>query len=228
MEENGLTVDSRRSVITDAGEVVPSFTLAGDGVEFFCHSPFIKHVDDSEDMRNEAALIFNIRFQVGDNKFDYFMTGDSEWEVLSDIVEKSKIHKNEDRLAWDLYSLPHHCSYKTLSDEKGETETIPKPSVKELLLSGKEGAHIVSSSLPIEDTKAGSERSQPPHIQAKKCYLKHLKEINGGKFFVTMEEPNEKKPEPLIFKIEATGISREAKVITAANIITSSPAPKAG
>lgn len=64
LEEQGLTVDDRRSVITDAGKVVPGFTLADDGVEFFCHSPFIKHCDGEDVIRNDSALIFNVRFQV--------------------------------------------------------------------------------------------------------------------------------------------------------------------
>jgi hypothetical protein len=229
LEENDLTVDSRRHMITDAGEIVPGFTLAKDGVEFFCQSPFIKHVDDNEDLRNGAALVFNVRLQAGSNTFDYFAVGDSEWEVLEEIIETTKYHENDDRLAWDIYSLPHHCSYKTLSDEKGEKETVPKPLIKEFLLLGKENAYIVSSSNPIEDTKEGREQKQPPHIQAKKCYERYLTEVGGAKFLVTMEEPNKTKPEPIIFEIGSSGISRGGKIFgSGISIITSSPAPRAG
>ena len=229
LEENNLTLDSRKHLITDAGQIVPGFTLANDGIEFFCHSPFIKHVDEGEDLRNEAALVFNIRFKVGSNTFDYFAVGDSQWEVLEDIVNISKKHNNADRLEWDLYNIPHHCSYLALSDDKGDTETTPKPFVKELLLSGKEGAYGVSSSKPIEDTKEGREQQQPPHIQAKKCYEHYLKKIEGAKLMVTMEEPNTDKPEPLIFNIDNNGISIGGKaIIPAVSIITSKPAPRAG
>lgn len=229
LEENNLTLDSRRHLITDAGQIVPGFTLANDGIEFFCHSPFIKHVDEGEDLRNGAALVFNIRFKVGSNTFDYFAVGDSQWEVLEDIVNISKKHNNANRLEWDLYNIPHHCSYLALSDDKGDTETTPKPFVKELLLSGKEGAYGVSSSKPIEDTKEGREQQQPPHIQAKKCYERYLKKIEGAKLMVTMEEPNTDKPEPLIFNIDSNGISIGGKaIIPAVSIITSKPAPRAG
>ena len=229
LKENGLTLESRRSLITDAGQIVPGFTLDEDGVEFFCHSPFIKHVDDSEELRNEAALIFNVRFKAGDNTFDYLAIGDSKWDILEDIVQKTKNHKNGDRLKWDLLNNPHHCSYLALSDEKGETETSPKPLVKELLELGKEGSYIVSSCDPIEDTKKAREQKQPPHIQAKKCYEKYLKKVNGAKVLVTMEEPDTSKPKPIIFTIDKDGITREFKAYTsAAAIITSSPAPKAG
>jgi hypothetical protein len=229
LKENGLSVDSRRHMITDAGMKVPSFTLDNDGIEFFCHSPFIKHVDESDDMRNEAALIFNVRFKAGSNTFDYLASGDSISEVLDDIVAATKYHENIGRLEWDIYSLPHHCSYRTLSDDKGDTETIPKPLIKELLLLGKENAYIVSSSNPIEDTKEGREQKQPPHIQAKKCYERYLKEVDGAKFLVTMEEPNTTKPEPIIFEIDNNGISRGGKIFgSGISIITSKPAPRAG
>jgi hypothetical protein len=228
LEENGLTVESRKHLITDAGQTVPDFKLDSDGVEFFCHSPFIKHVDKGDDLRNDAALIFNVRFKMVDSTYDYLAVGDSTWEVLGDIVEISKSHNNEDRLAWDLYNIPHHCSYLALSDDKGSEETEPKPLVKELLQKGKEGAYLVSSSNPIEDTKAGREQQQPPHIQAKKCYQSYLREVGGSKLLVTMEEPKPSKPEPLVFKIERAGISLDKKIVSAASIITSAPAPRAG
>jgi hypothetical protein len=116
-----------------------------------------------------------------------------------------------------------------LSDEKGDTETVPKPLVKELLESGKEGCYIVSSSNPIEDSKASREQTQPPHIQAKKCYENYLKQLGGVKFLVTMEEPDTNKPQPIIFNIDKDGITRgDKRIISAAAIITSSPAPRAG
>lgn len=229
LKENNLTLESRRHLITDAGQIVPGLTLENDGVEFFCHSPFIKHVDEGEDLRNEAALVFNVRLKVGSKTFDYLAVGDSHWEVLEDIVQITKDHGNEDRICWDLYNIPHHCSYLALSDNKGENQTTPKPKIKELLLSGKEGAYLVSSSQPMEDTQSGRDQEQPPHIQAKKCYQKHLKEIDGAKIVTTMEEPNSKKPEPLVFNVKSDGIAIERKGITSSiSILTSSPVPRAG
>ena len=229
LEENSITLDSRRHLITDAGQIVPGFALAKDGVEFFCHSPFIKHVDEGEDMRNAAALIFNVRFKVDTSTFDFLAVGDSQWDVMEDIVQITKNHGNDDRLEWDLYNIPHHCSYLALSDDKGKTETTPKPLIEDLLLSGKEGAYIVSSSDPIEDSEEGRKQELPPHIQAKKCYERFLKRIEGAKFLVTMEEPNKDKPEPLIFKIESEGITIGNKVIASGiSIISSKPAPRVG
>jgi len=228
LEENDLTLESRRHLITDAGQLAPEFDIVTDGVEFFCHSPFIKHVDDGDDLRNAASLIFNVRFRKNGTDYDYLAVGDSEWSVLEDIVTTTKAHGNMDRLAWDLYNIPHHCSYLALSDEKGEFETTPKPLVEEILLSGKEGAYIVSSSCPILDTKEGREQTQPPHIQAKKCYETYRKKTGGAKFLVTMEEPNASKPEPLEFKVDSQGLTLSKVAASAASVIISKPAPRAG
>lgn len=228
LEENDLTLESRRHLITDAGQLAPEFDIETDGVEFFCHSPFIKHVDDGDDLRNAASLIFNVRFRKSGTNYDYLAVGDSEWAVLEDIVTTTKTHGNMGRLAWDLYNIPHHCSYLALSDEKGEFETTPKPLVEELLLLGKEGAYIVSSSCPILDTKDGREQIQPPHIQAKKCYETYRKKTGGAKFLVTMEEPNATKPEPLEFKVDDQGLSLARAAASAASVIISKPAPRAG
>jgi len=228
LEENDLTLESRRHLITDAGQLALEFDIVTDGVEFFCHSPFIKHVDDGDDLRNAASLIFNVRFRKNGTNYDYLAVGDSEWSVLEDIVTTTKAHGNMDRLAWDLYNIPHHCSYKALSDEKGEFETTPEAGAKEILLAGKEGGYLVSSSDPILDTKEGREQTQPPHIQAKKCYERYLKQVDGAKFLVTMQEPNAAKPEPLEFKVDDQGVSLSRAATSAAGLIIAKPAPRAG
>ncbi|MRX27291.1 hypothetical protein [Kangiella sp. HZ709] len=228
LEERGESIDSRDHLFVDAGTVVNSFTLSKDGVEFFCHSPFIKHCDDGDIVRNSASLIFNIRFDADGEKYDYLAIGDTEWEDLEEIVTITKRHKNEDRLAWNLFNVPHHCSYLALSDEKGEKETIPKPLIQELLLKGAKDSYEVSSSRPIDDSKEGQEQTQPPHIQAKKAYEKYLEEVKGRRFLVTMEEPNVDKPKPLEFEISKGGViwKRNTKAGAAA-IVTTTP-PRAG
>lgn len=227
LKDRGLPNDARDHLFVDAGKVVDSFSLAADGVEFFCHSPFIKHCDEGDMVRNDASLVFNVRFRADGADYDFLQVGDSSWEVLEDIVKTTKTHGNEDRLRYDLFNIPHHCSYLCLSDVKGDKETDPKPGVKELLLSGKKNAYIVSSSYPIPDSKDMHEETQPPHIQARKSYESHLKEVNGRKFVVTMEEPNAAKPEPVIFEVAAGGVSW-IKAISGAPAILSSSPPRAG
>lgn len=224
LKERGEAADSRDHLFIDAGRLVPGFDLMTDGAEFFCHSPFIKHFEKGDFIRNSAALVFNVRLLAGANTFDYLEVGDAHWEDLEDIVRITKFHKNDDRLAWDLINIPHHCSYKSLSDEKGDTETEPKPLVKELLLAGKSDSYIVSCSKPVVDVKQSYDQIQPPHIQARKSYERYLKEVDGRKFLVTMEEPNATKPEPLVFEVTAGGVSwTKMALIGAPAILTSRP-----
>lgn len=225
LKERGEPETARDHLFVDAGKVAPGFSRNQDGVEFFCHSPFIKHCDEGDIIRNDAALIFNVRFDTGGSCYDYLAVGDATWEVLEDIVKTTHAHGNADRLAWDLFNIPHHCSYLALSDEKGSLETEPKPLVKDLLLKGKRGAYAVSSSSPITDDREGRESVQPPHIQARKAYVKHLNLVGGRKFLVTMEEPNASKPEPLVFDVTAGGISWTKSVaIGAVGLAASRPA----
>jgi hypothetical protein len=228
LEDNGLSLDSRRSLITDAGQLVPTFSLGLDQVEFFSHSPFVKHVDEGDDLRNDAALIFQVRFEVSGTRFNYFAVGDSTHEVLEDIVSITNYHGNQDRLDWNLFNIPHHCSYLALGPDKGDRETIPVQKVKELLLHGQQDAYIVSSSNPIKNDKGAYDQTQPPHIQAKNTYVNYLQKVNGRRFLVTMEEPSEARPQPVIFEISAAG----GKLALTQNIgvasIISAPARRAG
>lgn len=228
LKERGEAASARDHLFIDAGTLVPGFRLASDGAEFFCHSPFIKHCDDGDIIRNSAALVFNVRLQAGANTFDYLEVGDADWEDLEEIVRITKWHGNDDRLAWDLFNIPHHCSYLSLSDMKGEKETAPKPLVKELLLAGKSDSYIVSCSKPAADVKESYDQIQPPHIQARKAYERYLKEVAGRKFLVTMEEPNATKPEPLVFDVTAGGVSWTKTALIGAPAIVASRPSRAG
>lgn len=228
LKERGESPNARDHLFIDAGTIVPGFSLDRDGVEFFCHSPFIKHCDEGDIIRNSAALVFNVRFRAGAAHCDYLAIGDATWEDLEDIINTTRYHKNDDRLSWDLYNIPHHCSYLALSDDKGDKETVPKPLVKELLLQGRRDAYIVSCSKPIPDVKESYSEIQPPHIQARKAYERYLKEVVGRKFLVTMEEPNANKPEPLVFEITGGGVTwKRSGSIGAPAIVLSKP-PRAG
>lgn len=228
LRQRGEPTSARDHLFVDAGELVPGFTLANDGVEFFCHSPFIKHCDDGDIIRNVAALVFNVRFRADGAHYDYLEIGDADWDALEDIVSATRAHKNDDRLNWDLYNIPHHCSYAGLSDEKGDKETVPKPLVKDLLLQGQRDAYIVSCSCPIPDLKESYDQTQPPHIQARKAYERHLKDVAGRKFLVTMEEPNAYHPEPIEFEITYGGVSWSRSVLVGAPAIVGSRPPRAG
>ena len=228
MEKAGIDFEARKHLITDAGRLVPGFTLAEDEVEFFVHSPFIKHTDEGDILRNECSLIFQVRFEVEGVRTNYFAIGDAGYEIFEDIVDATKAHKNEDRLDWNLFNIAHHCSYTALADEKGDKETVPTPKVEELLMHGQKDAYMVSSSRPIPDDEEAYVQEQPPHIQARKAYEKYLKKVGGRKLLVTMEEPNAAHPEPIEFEITGEGLRLGGKSIKGAAAIVASVAPRAG
>lgn len=229
LEARGEAPSARDHLFVDAGTIVPGFSLSNDQVEFFCHSPFIEHCDTKDIIRNSAALVFNVRFDVGHgSRVDYLEVGDADWEDLEKIVRITRYHGNEDRLRWDLFNIPHHCSYKSLSDEKGEKETTPKPLVEDLLKLGNAGAYIVSCSKPVPDERSMYSEKQPPHIQARKAYQRYLDEVGGRRFLVTMEEPNASKPQPISFEVTNQGVAMLRAATLGAPAIIGSTAPRAG
>lgn len=228
MAREGIDFESRKHLFTDAGQLVPGFNLGADGVEFFVHSPFIRHTDDGDDLRNSAALIFNVRFDVQGTRTDFLAVGDTKYDVMEEIVATSEAHGNLNRLDWDLFNIPHHCSAYALSFEKGEWETLPAAGVQKLLRRGKPGAYLVSSSDPIPDTTASYAAEQPPHIQARKAYQRYLQEVQGRSLIVTMEHPNAFNPEPLVFEISSGGVGWKRAAVPAITILSTSSPPRAG
>lgn len=229
LKEKGLPTNARDHLFVDAGTIVEGFDLTTDGIEFFCHSPFIKHCENGDIIRNEASLVFNVRLDADGEYFDYLEVGDSDSESLEDIVSITDYHGNMDRLSWDIYNIPHHCSYKSLNkDDKGEKETTPKAFVEKILLAGKKDSYIVSSSYPIPDTKEAYDQVQPPHIQARKTYENYINKVGGRKFLVTMEEPNANHPKPIKFEITSSGISLIKAVASAPVFLASTRPPRAG
>jgi hypothetical protein len=227
-EDNKLDFESRKHLLIDAGKLVPGFTLQADQVEFFVHSPFIKHTDEGDELRNNCSLIFQVRFEVDGTRTDYFAVGDAGYETFEDIVDATKAHKNDQRLDWHLFKNAHHCSYTALGPDKGDKETEPTPKVEELLRHGKSDAYMVSSSTPISDDKEAYKEEQPPHIQARKTYEKYLKEVKGRKLLVTMEEPNASHPAPIEFEITGQGLRLSSESVKGAAAIISSYTPRAG
>ena len=82
---------------------------------------------------------------------DYVLLGaDADHETLSKIVQTTRQHGREARLLWDVLKLFHHCSYLSLSVERGVDETVAIPDVKWLFeKQGRDGCLIVSPSWPI-------------------------------------------------------------------------------
>lgn len=223
LTERDIEPKKRRNLITDAGTLCPEFNLEHDGVEFFVHSPFGKR--DGENVvrvRNNDALFMQATFEVDGQQTKLILSADVTHEVIDDIVDVTRYHDREHRLEWDINNVPHHCSYKSLSDEKGEDKTEPSASSKWLYEeAGQRGGLLVSTSkvIPSDD-----EDKQPPHRQAA-AYYKGVAKHLGGEWVVSMEHPSKSKPEPLVIEIKSTGykIKKEPS-----KIVIATPAPRAG
>lgn len=208
LEEWGLTVEDRRHCIVDAGELVPSFSKAVDGVEFFVHSPFAWRTDNGLEDRNEGSIVVQMTVLEDGQESNALLGSDINHETLSLMIQTTKKHGNTHRLEWDVLKLFHHCSYKSLSSERGVDMTEPVPDVKWLF---EELAHqkeiIISPSDPIPlKGSVEDESKQPPHRQAANYYKKIIKDSNG-QFLVTMETPRQSAPKPIKLKITWTGVA---------------------
>lgn len=225
LEEQGLSVEDLEDLITDAGQTIPGFNPAEDEVEFFVHSPFAFRQDDDELVdRNTDALVVQATFSVGGEETKLILSSDVDYEVLADMVRVTRRHGNDDRLKWDVFELPHHCSYTSLGPEKGTKITEPVEEVAWLYeTQGQDRGRIVSTSDPIppEDTE------QPPHRQAAAYYM-DVVEDKLGEFLVTMEHPKESTPEPLVIRIGAGGPSVERKIGAGVATVVSQRSPRAG
>lgn len=200
--DRGITLASRSGLITDAGNTIPGYSLMSDGAEFFVHSPFGWRQDkDTVIDRNRDSLVVQLTFRVNGVDTPAILGSDVDHEALTAIVHTTIRHDRASRLLWNVFKLPHHCSYKTLNSEKGRTKTEPVPAVKWLFeQQGLQGGIIISTSDPIP----AGETTQPPHFQAAN-YYKDVAAWEGRRFVVTMQYPSVWAPKPLVISVTALG-----------------------
>ena len=225
LEGNGRSLDERKHLITDAGELVPDVTTSTHGVEFFVHSPFAEHCDGDVVQRNDGALVLQATFADAGRQTRIILGADVPCDVLGDIVRVSRYYGNDDRLLWDVFKLPHHCSYTSLGPDQGAEETVPIPNVAWLYeKQGQARGILVSSSRPIP---SDDKDKQPPHRQAAAYYRKQATRL-GGEFLVTMSHPTEGAPRPIVIAIDHLGATTKKPGLSGAAFVPSVRAPRAG
>lgn len=227
LESWGLTVEDRRNCIIDAGEYVPTFSKAGpEKAEFFVHSPFAWRLNEREvEDRNQDSIVMQATFVEGGVESYALLGSDADHETITKIVETTKHHGREHTLLWDVLKLFHHCSYLSLSAERGADETVADPEVKWLFeTQSRSGCLIVSPSWPIP-SKASKEDDdvQPPHRQAANHHKRVVREKDGD-FRVTMETPSISRPKPTVVQITHFGVSFLLALPMATGIATSTAA----
>ncbi len=229
-EKNGIRLEDRLSLVTDAGQLAPEFSLGADGVEFFVHSPFAKHLDGKALVdRNEGSLVMQATFVVEGIGTKLILAADTVHDVLTDIVKITKAKGNQKRLEWDVAKLPHHCSYLSLGPEKGQEQTEPVPDAAWLYEEQQqESAIIVSTSESIPQKGSDEDlHDDPPHRQAAN-YYKSVVDEPDAQFLVTMQHPTKSSPRPLVIEIGPNKATVVKRAIPAAVAVTSRPAPRAG
>jgi len=224
LAKQGLTLADRQHLITDAGNLIPGFSLADDGAEFFVHSPFASRTAGgglAAMDRNSDALTFQVTFSEGGRKTRMHFFSDIDWPVIKSIVEVTEYYGRTERLEWDIFKIAHHCSYLSLSSDKGGEITVPDAQVKKLFETyGQSRARLISTSKPIP---SNDDDKQPPHRQAAAYYKSQAKRL-GGEFLVTMEHTSILYPEPIVIKIDQLGASI-GKLAAAASVVGGSIAP---
>lgn len=224
-DKEGINIEAQRHLLTDAGQLVPGFDKLKQGVEFFVHSPFALRIGDTLIDRNDCSIVLQATFLTSDSDRRLILGADTTHELWKEIFNITKFHGRLERLEWDIFKLPHHCSYLSLGPERGKDKTEPIPEVRWIFekASAKRGI-IVSTSWPIP---TADNDDQPPHRQAANYYREVTSNIDG-EFKVTMEHPKPSNPQPLIITIDQWGATVKRIIQSGGATVVSRPAPRAG
>lgn len=228
LAEHGLTLQSREHLITDAGRLVPGWNLQTEGIEFFVHSPFAHRHDAGITDRNQNCLVMQAVFLHAGCLSRMLITADSEVDDWNLIVDITRAHAEKDpsrmdRLKWDIFKCPHHCSYGAISKEKGVTITRPSDQFGWLLEQGSRKSVMISSSWAIPKT----DETQPPHFQTYNRYKQTADDLDAD-LRVTMEHPTANAPGRVVVQIDGSGVMLKKESVAAGVSIISQRSPRMG
>lgn len=222
--DNSIDLDARSHLIVNAGETMNDFNLHADGLEIFVHSPFAYRTADGTLIdRNKDAIALNCKFLVEGSETLFNTFSDLGSEEIEDIVRISEFYGNSDRLKWDIFKVPHHCSHKSLDNVTAEDFTTPDDTVERLYDEyGNDSPLVISSSRPIRNGDY-----DPPNKRAADFY-KRVASAKDGEFKVTMEHPTESSPKPLVINITGSGYEVKKKLLTGILPIVNQRSERAG
>ncbi len=165
------------------------------------HAPF---KEDAEAERNRTSFALQVTLIEGETELQAMLLGDLRYDGVKKIFDRS----DDDRLAFDVFLAPHHCSKSVMyGTDDGETEDTLKQNILDAISdAAKDGAYIVASSPALPDKD--EEGANPPH----KIAAEHYQElVDDGHFICLGEHPNAEAPEPLVFEIDGNDVAlREA------------------
>jgi len=185
-----------RSAFSIPGEIVSMINGINvfNNFEAFIQAPF---KDDSAGERNETSLAMQITIKNNAAEGKALLLGDLSYPTLRKIFDYPI-----GNVAWDVFLAPHHCSKLVMykKNENGEDE-LQQDILDDIKKAAGDIGYIISSSDPIP--RKNNTGDNPPHAKAKSRY----EEIVPNDFLCTMEHPNEKNPEPIIFDLSSDNLT---------------------
>ncbi|MHB8968837.1 MAG: ComEC/Rec2 family competence protein [Pirellulaceae bacterium] len=165
----------------------------------FVHAPIREDEGDQE--RNETSVGLRVEVKEGDHTGQALLLGDLSYPSIRRIFDETKNHGNDDKLNWDVFLAPHHCSKSVMyfKDEGEEEATLKQDILDDIEAAAEEIGFIIASCDPIPSKNEHGDN--PPHAKAKQRY----EEIAPNGFLCTGEHPNEKNPQPIVFEVTAEG-----------------------
>lgn len=140
-------------------------------MDIFIHAPFKEDVEDAkaENDKNAVSIVMQLTFYSkinGNSVAKVLLGGDAEHQVWQHIWDHNK---DEEKLKWDVFQAPHHCSWTFFNDTSDKEHVLP--SAENILSEQRsDNAIIIASSVEIK-----KEKPDPPHEEAKVEYKKRLK-----------------------------------------------------
>lgn len=194
-------------------------------VSIFIHAPFKSDLvrGQADKDCNAASIVAQMSFSqtpYGNVVSQFIFGGDADHYVWEKVLEKSKHNNNENKLNWDLFLAPHHCSWSFFNDRPQKDNPTPQDYSLEFLDYRNQGGHVIASSKKIENKEPN-----PPHYAAKEEYEK---KVGSSRFKNTALHVDEKAPQPLVYIIDENGPTLQKRAITANASVLGTSIPRAG
>ena len=175
-----------------------------DVFDAFVHAPIKEDEEDQE--RNETSVGLRVQVKKGGHTGQALLLGDLSYPSIRRVFDETKSHNNEDKLKWDVFLAPHHCSKSVMYNkaEGDEEESLKQDILDDIENAAEEIGFIIASCDPIPAKNEPGDN--PPHAKARKRY----EEIAPNGFLCTGEHPNKDKPEPIVFEVTAQGFEYKA------------------
>jgi len=191
----------------------------------FIHAPFKSDLvsETANDDHNATSIVFQISFKTslfGEIKSRAIFGGDADHYIWEKVKTISEDNGNSDKLKWNLFLAPHHCSWSFFNDRPYEDHTEPMDYSLALLDYKEKGAHVIASSKKIKN-----EKPNPPHYPAKEEYVK---KVGTGYFRNTGVNKSETAPKPLEFEISDSGTKLKKVATTVATGMLGNSSLRAG